>query len=269
MPVTFRLRVKHPGSSHIESYMGKDGKVVSSKIAGAIEEESFSIAGKLIAQAALETSRRNLFLAAMFFQRVVSRTPMDETYYAGVTKDGQPIIHKADDDYVRDAWTATYNNYKITAKQLREKGIDFIKFNNRNEVKQIYNEFLNFLGKGKGLLDGKAVLKGVRIENTHERFAMLEYGEFEKDGSIKSGEHFKHGVKGGYSVQAPVGMLRLTQQEFEDTAFNIPTKDLMIDGRKWQTSLKKSGSIKTIAKMLKGKSKISFREACEIARAYL
>ena len=269
MSVTFKLKIRHQGASQVESYVGKDGKVISKKIAGAIEDTAYDAAGQMIAEKMLEASKRNLFLAAMFFQRVVSRTPMDEDYMTGMNEREKITMHKADNDYVRDAWTASYNNFRITAKELREGGCEFLKFNDRNEVKKIYNVFLSFLGKGnKGLLDGSIMLKGIRIENKHERFPMLEYGEYEHDGTVKVGEHFKHGVKGGYSVQAPVGMLRLTQQEFEETAFNIPTEELMTNSRKWQKNLVKSGGIKRVTKLLKGKSRIGLKEMAEIAKEY-
>ena len=269
MKPAFKLKIKHFGSSQIESYTGNDGKTFVSRIQGELENTIIDATGQMVAEKALEISRRNLFLAAMFFQRVVSRTPLDEDYYTGVDERGKPTIHHADEDRVRDSWVASYNNFKITAKYLRENcGCEFFVFNDRSEVKKIYQEFLKFLSKGKGLADGTATLKGVRIENNHERFPMLEYGEYEHDGVIKKGEHYEHGVKGGFSIQAPVGMLRLTQQEFEDTAFNIPTKDLMMDGRKWQTGLKKKGSLKTVKKLLYGKKKISFKDACEIAKVY-
>jgi hypothetical protein len=99
---------------------------------------------------------------------------------------------------------------------------------------------------------------------------MLEYGEYKHDGTIKkdSDNKYPHGVRGGFSVQAPVGMLRLTQQEFEDTAFNIPTSELITNSRRWQRGLKKSGSIETVKKILKGKTKISSEDAKKIMEAY-
>lgn len=267
MGATFKIKIRHQGASHIESYVGKDGKVIANKIAGAIEETAYDAAGQMIAEATLEATRRNVFLTAMLFQRLVSRTPMDEDYMTGMNERGKITIHKADDDYIRDAWTASYGGKSITAKQLRAQGIEFLKFNDRSEVKKIYDEFLKLLGN-RPVSEGKQVLRKFNIENTHERFAMLEYGEYAHDGSIKSGEHFKHGVKNGFSVQAPSGMERLTRTEFEETAFNIPTRDLMNNGKKWQTGLKKSGSLKTVTKVLKGKNKVLFREMCEIAKVY-
>ena len=267
MPVTFKLKIRHQGASQIESYVGKDGSVVTEKIAGALEETVFDAEGKMIAERTLEATERNVFLSAMLFQRLVSRTPMDENYMTGMNERGKPVMHKADNDYVRDAWVASYGTSKITAKELREKGIEFLKFNDRTEVKKIYAEFLKLLGNRK-VSTGAEALQKFTITNTHERFPMLEYGEYRHDGSIKSGEHFKHGVKNGFSIQAPVGMERLTRQEFEETAFNIPTKDLMENGKRWQTGLIKAGSLKNVTRILKGKKKVSFRKMCEVAKEY-
>ncbi len=262
MAAKFSLKIKHTGSSQVESFVGSDGKVFAQKLAGAIENSVYNAAGQMIAEKTEESKRRNLFLAAMFFQRVVSRTPLDEDYMTGINERGKPTMHYADNDSVRDCWVASYRNKKITSKYLREScGCTFLKFNDRTEVKKIYEQFLELAGKTKNI-------SGVHIDNTHERFPMLEYGEYLHDGSIKSGEHYEHGVKGGYSVQAPAGMLRLTQQEFEDTAFNIPTEELMQNGRKWQKRLKKSGSAETVKRILRGKSKLSQNDAERIAEVY-
>ena len=57
---------------------------------------------------------------------------------------------------------------------------------------------------------------------------MLEYGEYLADSrEIKSGEHYEHGVEGGYSVQAPNGMLRITEAEFQTMALNMSSKKLI------------------------------------------
>lgn len=267
--VKFTMKIKHFGASQLEFVHNKDGGMVGEYVKNALEETVYGAAGQMIAEQTLESSKRNLFLAAMFFQRVVCRTPRDEDYLLGMDERGHPYWHKADDDYVQDAWVAKYNNFAITAKELRAQGCDFLKFNDRAEVKKIYNRFLEFLGKGnKGLLNGSLMLKGIRIENTHERFPMLEYGEYKKDGTIKSGEHYKHGVKGGYSIQAPVGMLRLTQMEFEETAFKTSTEDLMNKSSSWQKTLVKSGGVKRVTKLLKGKSRVGLKEMAAIAKEY-
>ena len=265
---TFSIVTRHLGESQIDSYVGKNGKAAVQKIKGAMEESTLNIVGRTIAGRYRRYSMRNLFLSAMFFQRVVSMTPKDEDYLTGMSERGKLLMHKADDDSVRDCWYASYNNKKYTAKYFMDKGCTFDKFNDRNEVMIIYNEFLNFLGKKGKLVTGERTLRRVHIDNTHDRYPMLEYGEYSKDGTIKSGPKYKHGVKGGYSVQAPVGMYRIVSAQFADTMPNVSVNDLMTNPHSWQYNLKRNGSIKVIAKMLYGKKHLSFKEVCDVARLY-
>lgn len=258
---TFKIKIKSQGQSQFSTFTDREGKFVAEKIKGAIEDQVYNTAGRIIAEEAELCSKRNLFLAAVFFQRVVSRTPLDEDYMTGMNERGHITMHYADNDSVRDCWVASYRNKKITAKALRENcGCNFDKFNDRSEIQIIYNQFLSFMGKNKKI-------NAVHIDNTHERFPMLEYGEYAHDGSIKKGPKYEHGVKNGFSIQAPVGMLRLTQQEFADKAFEVT--DAMLGGRgRVQSGLIKKGSKETVKKILKGKSRLTNRELEKIAECY-
>lgn len=222
MGVSFKLKIKHQGSSQTDSYVGKDGNLVTKKFAGAIEDSVVAMRGSAIAETAVIQRERTLFMAAVFFQRVVNRTPVDEDYFfAG--KNGDLQVHKADDDSVRDFWVARYNNRKITAKQLRESaGVSFDIFNDEGEIRAIYEQFRQAFIQNKD----RNILS-VRIENDHERFAQLEYGEYLHDGEPKRGEKYYHGVERGYSVQAPYGMLRITQAEFEQMTISTSTDRLI------------------------------------------
>ena len=222
MAVSFKLKIKHQGSSRIDQYTGKDGKIISQKIVGAIEDSAYLVSGRRVFEAAQTHRERTLFLTAVFFQRVVSRTPLDEDYYF-TDKDGDLKIHHKDDDAVRDCWTASYNNKKITAKQLKDLGVTFDRFNDEGEIRTIYETFRKAFVQGKGNRD----IKVVHVDNTHERFPQLEYGEYEHDGELKRGEKYYHGVQNGYSVQAPHGMLRITQAEFETMTLSMSTEKLI------------------------------------------
>ena len=140
MAIVFNLKTKHLGASHVEQYTGTNSKIVSEKIAGVIEEEITAVKGKAVLMAVETQRERTLFMTAVFFQRVVCRTPVDEDYYF-MDKDGELKIHNKDDDAVRDAWYVSYNNRKITAKQLRESGITFDNFNDEGEIRAIYEIF--------------------------------------------------------------------------------------------------------------------------------
>ena len=261
------IKHKHQGKTQIEPYIGDGGKIVYEKIKGAIEEDIFALEGKAIAGAFLQQSLKTLFISAMFFQRLVARTPLDEDYIKGKSKKGKPLMHHADDERIKDHWIASYRNKVFTSKYFQEKGCTFERYNDRAEVLIIYNEFLSFLGKGR-LAKGEMVLRQVHIDNDSPYYPTLEYGEYVKDGTIKTGPKRKHGVTGGYSVQAPAGIYRYTRFELFSSLPTISINDLMSSGRNWQRGLKRTGSIKTLAKFLQGKSHITFTEACEIARQY-
>jgi len=219
---TFNVRIKAQGASRIEHFTDKSGKAFAKTIAGAIEERVATAMGSAIVEEMEKNRARTLFLSAVFFQRVVNRTPLDEDYYY-MNKKGELAIHNKDDDVVRDCWVASYNNRKITSKQLRESGLTFDTFNDEGEIRQIYEVFSKAFIQGKG----KRNINSIKIENTNERFPMLEYGEYQADGDIKRGELYYHGVEGGYSVQAPHGMLRITEAEFETMSLNMSSDDLI------------------------------------------
>ena len=222
MGVSFKLKIRHQGSSQTDSYAGEDGKLVTRKIAGTIEDSVIAMHGSAIAESAAVRRERTLFMAAVFFQRVVNRTPVDEDYFF-TDRNGDLQVHKADDDSVRDSWTAKYNSRKVTAKQLRESaGVTFDRFNDEGDIRAIYGQFRRAFIQNRD----RNILS-VRIENDHERFSQLEYGEYPRDGEPKQGERYYHGVDRGYSIQAPYGMLRITQAEFERMTIGASTEKLI------------------------------------------
>jgi len=271
MGATFKIKIRQPGSSEVDTYIGNDGEVVSRLIEGAMENTVVDLTGKMVVLKGLEASERALYLNAIFFQRVVSRTPVDEDYITEINERGKPVMHKADNDFIRDYWTASYNRKSITAKYLMDScGCTFEKFNDKDEVEKIYQEFRKFLGKStSAFFKGTRTLRGVHIENTHpdkKRYARLEYGEYEKDGSIKRASR-PHGVKGGYSIQAPAGMYRVTEAEMMSGSFNVPTDKLM-SYQSRVTKIKSKEQLKELNKYLKGKRKLTVSDIGKIARMY-
>lgn len=264
MAVVFKLKTKHLGASHVEQYTGKNSKVVSEKFAGAIEDEITAVKGRTFLIAAKTQRERTLFMTAVFFQRVVCRTPVDEDYYF-MDKDGELKIHNKDDDAVRDAWYVSYNNRKITAKQLRESGITFDKFNDEGEIRAIYEIFRSLFAMGN-----KRILS-IHVNNEHERFPMLEYGEYKNDGEIKKGDKYYHGVEGGYSVQAPAGMLRITQAEFEKITMNMSTRKMINTYvQRSQRTLKvpSPSKLKELKRILGNKTSFNDEDISAIERIY-
>ena len=233
---TFKIRVKSEGSSGKKPYVGKDGKEFTNLMIGALESSILNLEGKMVAKAGLDASERVLWLNAIYFQRIIARTPRDETYKY-VNAKGYKKTHTADDDYIQDYWTAKYWNYQgITAKYLRENcGCTFENFNDPEEIAIIYREFRNrFFGapgsKGrKNKESGKTTLKSVRIycdypqDQEHKlRYHLLEFGGYVGDGIIKKGDERLHGVANGRSVQSPAGMKIVTDMEFESGQFRVP-----------------------------------------------
>lgn len=264
MAVIFKIKSKHQGASQIDQYTGSNGKVAAEKIAGAIEDEMIAVKGRALLVSAKTQRERTLFMAAVFFQRVVSRTPVDEDYYFQ-NKKGDLEIHHKDDDAVRDAWVASYNNRSITAKQMREAGITFDKFNDESEIRAIYAMFR------EAFIMGSKNIVTVHIDNNHERFPMLEYGEYEHDGSLKKGDKYYHGVEGGYSVQAPAGMLRITQAEFQKMTLTMSTRRLIQSYvQRSQRTLKNPSpsKMKELKRILGNKTKFGENEVSAIERIY-
>lgn len=217
----FTLKIRSPGASSFETYAGNDGKIVQKKIAGGIESMALAVQGMKVAETAETQRARMCYIAAVFFQRVISRTPVDEDYFR-VDKKGETSFHKADDDAVRYSWAASYNNARVTARQLADRGLSFDVFNDKGEIDEIYNIFLQKFGRQKSRL-----LRQIHIENSHPRFAMLEYGEYYHDTGVVGKGKYEHGVTGGFSVQAPAGMLRVTEAQFKSTALNMSTERLI------------------------------------------
>lgn len=215
MPVTFSLKIKHFDKSVTShKFKGKDGKQMSKIIGQKYLEDVVAVTANAVAETVALHNERVVYQAAVFFTRVVSRTPKDESYYDREKKVG----HTADDDYVWKHWKIKYWGKEITAEQMDTTGELFGNendFDNRMKIQEVANIIKSKLFKGEAKFSQrKSRIRNLRIENDHPRFAMLEYGTYEKKNSeIKKGDKHWHGLQNGYSVQAPYGMLRITQAE--------------------------------------------------------
>ena len=161
---------------------------------------------------------REIAILATFFQRVVARTPIDEDYkVVHRNKKGEETVreHKKDTSVCQDDWYITDGNITLTARQL--KTIDSKLFWNVNEkysveqIKKIFNE--------KFVINDKTKFT---IGNNNPHFKSLEEGyyKWKNDGKsaskdIKAGVHREHGVQNMHSIQAPVGMWRISMAELE------------------------------------------------------
>lgn len=148
---------------------------------------------------------RDLTVAATFFQRVCARTPLDEEYeYA------KGRVHTPDDNQCRYDWYIEKKGKRVTAGNIHDSYSDvFDTVNNAQSIKAI-ETYLKFEFGNAIYEDDEFV-----IGNNNDHFAILEYGGYDKDGTIKEGPEYEHGVKNKHSVQAPVGMYRITRMELE------------------------------------------------------
>ena len=198
MPITFTVNTLH-----------KKKKGVSAEQLGDEIEDAFDdvVGGFVVTSAknALDNANATkLYIAAIFFQRVVSRTPLDENYTW--TENGKERKHKKDDDATRDHWWIAYGKKKLCAKDF--PGC-FDVFDDENSINTLWRAFQNAFATEKQM-------RTIRVYNDADpdKFNTLEYGKFKQASSVtKDGELYKHGVTNHFSIQAPVGMLRYTEGE--------------------------------------------------------
>lgn len=163
---------------------------------------------------------RQISIMATFFQRVVARTPIDERYAVTYTrKDGttRTTYHKKDTIVAQNDWYITDGKTKMTAGQM--KTIDKDLFWNVNEKYSI--------DKIKKILKEKFDVTpdtNFEVGNDNPHFELLENGNerWLNDGltagkirTEKETVRREHGVQNKHSIQAPVGMMRISLAELE------------------------------------------------------
>lgn len=157
----------------------------------------------------------NINILATFFQRVCARTPIDETYT--YTYKGKEHTHKANKIQCRMHWYIKDKGKRVSSWMMRRdlgKNI-FDKVNDKQSIKKIANYlksiFPSFTEKviiGNDVDDVMGSGKGY--------FNKLEYGGYKQYIPPRKGTgDVMHGVRNEHSVQAPVGMLRITMMELE------------------------------------------------------
>lgn len=191
------------------------------------------------------------YVAATFFQRVIARTPLDENY---TYRDGKGKIrsHHKDEDVAKYDWYITDGTKTIMSKEIIEAGADCLEIDKESDIKYIADLFI----KSFGLKDTTLI-----VGNANEHAGVLEYGggygwladSTPKQGNGEGAIGLLHGVKNSHSIQAPVGMFRISLAELEE---GIKLNDSMIkyqepkqitdsDLRRFVKILSKSGNIRT------------------------
>lgn len=215
------LKVKHFGKTEVTKIKVTDKntgetKKISQFIGKSVTEEIIAGVAPKIARnykyTVLQQNNRSIMQAAIFFQRVVSRTPIDEHYY---DKDGKRG-HKPDKDYIWKSWEVKYWGKTLSAANIDRSF--FEEFDDKSSIFKIYHMLRELYGGDDRLSARKTRIKNIRVENKHPRFALLEYGDYKPADSITikgpgKEEGRMHGKQRGYSVQAPYGMERITLAE--------------------------------------------------------
>ena len=172
------------------------------------------------AQSIEKSYEDQIAVISTFFQRVVARTPLDERYERVIeTRNGEKVIrHIPDEEICREHWyiEESHGKTKMYSRTLIRGGLEFNVVNDAEEINAIKEKL-----KAKYPL--KRFLKAneapeFTVANDCKHFTRLEYGysAWKNDTEPVTGiSGREHGVKNKHSVQAPVGMLRITEAELE------------------------------------------------------
>lgn len=264
------IKVKTP----TKSWEAKQGVIYNDVITKEVKSRVANIVlGELSASARIAIERE-ISILATFFQRVVARTPIDESYEITlVDKKGneRKKVHKIDRSVCQDSWYITDGNVKITAKQM--KAIDDRMFWNVNDnymvnqIKKIIKEKFKVTSKTNFV-----------VGNDNDHFKRLEegYSKWFNDhvAATKSvaGLYRDHGVKNMHSIQAPVGMWRISLAELE-VMKNSNVKSPLTSryrAQPWRTMNKMPNKTKLaeFARLLEKKGNISYKDIVRYIEEY-
>lgn len=201
MPVSFTIKTTAPGVGSSTVTTKK-----ASQATKTIVDECESVVSKACIMAAKgaqeRTNDQKIYIAAMFFQWVVSRTPLDEKWV-----DSKGRVHNPDDNVVKKDWHISYGNAKFNYNDF--PGC-FETFNDTESIKQIARIM-------SSRINTKRTIRTFKVRNDNDHFKDVEYGTYTFDSKeIKTSDSGrKHGVINKFSVQAPRGMLRYTEAELD------------------------------------------------------
>lgn len=224
--IAFSITSTPPRSArtHRMTFTDKEGKAFSKTIVDEMNDGlSVAVMGGL-KRCAEFAEASSVYKAAVFFQRVVSRTPYDEKYVKTVeytnpvTHEVSRIktVHNPDRHSIRYSWCIAFGNNVLTAQELNDESPDmFFTFNSKSDIDRIFDKLYRMVGDFT-----EKTVRTWHVYNTEydtEEYKDLEYGSYEKDSKyISKGNlsiHHEHGVENGFSVQAPAGMYRISLME--------------------------------------------------------
>lgn len=188
-------------------------------------------------------------VAALFFFRIMCRTPYDEYYLykvlgernqktyktSAITKKSytlkiDPVTrkrvltlkeslreHNPDSNTVRNDWVMTLTNDDGTSVGFTIADFEGVSFESIGGVgyKAVAQKMMAKNENVKNFIS-------MTMTNESDYIDVLEYGKYNKTYETKNtkeshkGANRYHGSNGGYSVQAPRGIMRITMQEFQD-----------------------------------------------------
>lgn len=166
---------------------------------------------------------QKISLYATFFQRVVSRTPLDEKYTrikpSEKTENMLHIKHIPDDSQCRYDWYISDGSSIVSAKAFPKSY--FTTVNDKSAVDGIKKKLQTVYAKGLKKSNSEEIIKRIEsleVYNDNPHYKVLEYGGgynwLNKTKPTKGpGNKYPHGVENNHAVYAPTGMLRISQME--------------------------------------------------------
>lgn len=258
MPMTFKVS-SHGAQSDFIKDVRRIEKLTKDDLFPLFNLTYDILACEALARSASINRTRIIKIAAIFFDRVCSRTPMDEDYKKQLVKwSGEKVYiqHKADKEFCRLRWELKIGPKTFTSYELwRSKNSLFENYNDSSDIDYIFDYLWKNLENTK-LGD----LKNLEFINTSEYFDYLEFGEYKQASSeTANGRKYEHGLQNHHSVQAPNGMSRLTLAELDRIASSTATRSLERRFRSQRTSKVLSGrQLASLTKALgRGKSRFT------------
>ena len=210
------------------------------------EEKTYNAASANLDINAIKGKKTRIWVAAKLFYQIVANTPVDEDYKYSRTpnlnkeykkkafklttgKDGKisvakvntvglqsPKVHKKDNNVTRDNWLlkVTTKNGTIELKS-GSLGIDF---------DQPSDTGWEAVAEKIFTATGKAEPTSIEIINTDPYIDVLEYGLYGTTSKEQhKGNKYYHGTVGGYSVQAPRGIMRVAASQLNNLQLDRKT----------------------------------------------
>lgn len=211
--VTFTIKTPH------RTLQPEDAVKANAAFCQEIEKRAIKESVNQVSKFVRWKNRQALEIVATFFQRVCARTPIDE-FYSFMYRDANGklkfISHDMDFNICRLEWFIELNGKKVYSAGVYHKNHNvFDIVNDKSSIEFIKTYLLSEFGND--IVKQKEGLPFI-IGNESLYFATLEYGGYKKDSEAKAPSKKApegHGVLNKHSVQAPTGMLRITQMELE------------------------------------------------------